>query len=245
MLQSTSERAGLRVRVVPERRAGGPAWVVVLCHGYGAPGADLVGLAPELARVNPRTAQEVRFVFPEAPLSLGPVGWGEGRAWWPIDVNRFAAVSQRGSGGGLALLRRELPEALPRMRKAVTALVEEVARAAGVPLSRVVLGGFSQGAMVATDVALHLPEPPAALAAFSGTLIAESVWTPRAHEGKGLPALVTHGRDDPILPYENAVALRDLLQAAGWDVQFLPFSGGHTIPPEALSRFAALLDALT
>lgn len=242
--RASFDPAGLRYRVVAER-GGRPSWVVVLCHGYGAPGSDLVGLAPALKRVSAQIDKEVRFIFPEAPLSLGNFGYGEeARAWWPLDVNRFAAVSQRGSDEGLRLLRHELPVELEAARRTLIALVEEVARDAGVPLSRMVLGGFSQGAMLATDVALRLREAPAALVAFSGTLIAEAEWRAQAPSRLGLPTLLTHGREDPILPYANAVALRDLLQEAGWDVRFVPFPGGHAIPVEALRGCAELLARL-
>jgi len=108
----------------------------------------------------------------------------------------------------------------------------------------VVLGGFSQGAMVTTDLALRQDEAPAALVILSGTLLAESEWRARAVRRKGLRVLQSHGRQDPILPFAEAVLLRDLLQESGLAVEFLPFDGPHTISEEALDRLGALLLSL-
>jgi phospholipase/carboxylesterase len=77
----------------------------------------------------------------------------------------------------------------------------------------------------------------------SGTLIAEAEWRARAPARKGLRVFQSHGRRDPILPYDNAERLRGLLQDAGLEVDFLAFEGEHTIPMDALSRVADLLSA--
>ena len=105
------------------------------------------------------------------------------------------------------------------------------------------LGGFSQGAMLATDVALRLDEPPAGLVIFSGTLVNEAEWAARAPRRAGLGVLQSHGRQDPLLPFDNAVALRDLLAGAGLAVDFFAFDGGHALPPDALLRLGAFLAA--
>ena len=95
--------------------------------------------------------------------------------------------------------------------------------------------------MVATDVALRLEEAPAGLLIFSGSLISEPEWRKRAPSRRGLKVLQSHGTQDPLLPFERAVALRDLLIDAGLEVDFLSFEGGHTIPAEALERAADFL----
>src|SRR5690349_11153768 len=76
--------------------AADPQLLVVLCHGFGAPGDDLVPLAPEIVRVAPALAASTRFVFPAAPLSLGDMGHGEARAWWPIDFVELAHAARGG-----------------------------------------------------------------------------------------------------------------------------------------------------
>jgi phospholipase/carboxylesterase len=72
-------------------------------------------------------------------------------------------------------------------------------------------------------------------------LIARSVWSEHAASCKGLKVLQTHGQRDPILPYADAEKLRDLLTNAGADVRFVPFAGGHELPPVALDAVSKLI----
>jgi phospholipase/carboxylesterase len=227
---------------VVQEGASAPTLVAVLCHGFGAPGDDLVGLAGELFRLAPALAGKVRFVFPEGPLSLESLGMGGARAWWMLEPAHFAAIQAQDLPRMLAM-RREVPDGLPKARRLLMALVEGLSRETGLAPGRVVLGGFSQGAMLATDVALRLEEPPAGLAILSGTLVNEVEWQVRAPKRAGLPVLQAHGRQDPLLPFENAVALKDLLTSAGLPVEFLPFDGGHTIASGPLERLAQFLAA--
>ena len=208
-----------------------PELVVVLSHGFGAPGTDLVGLAPELLSAVPRLAEGVRFVFPEAPLSLEHLGMPQARAWFPLpevvtgeqrDWDQFA---------------RDVPPGMPAARRALMSTVAALQH----PYGRVVLGGFSQGAMLSTDVALRLEESPAGLCLLSGTLIAVEEWKTKARARPALPVFMGHGRDDTMLPFHGAERLRDVLTGAGLPVDFLPFDGGHTIVTEELERMAAFL----
>ena len=81
----TAPLGPLTVRVVDEEdRSGPPDLCVVLCHGYGAPGTDLVGLARECFSIDNTLVGRVRFVFPEAP-EMTDFG---GRQWWPIEIGR-------------------------------------------------------------------------------------------------------------------------------------------------------------
>ena len=220
-----------------------PELAVVLCHGFGASAADLIPLAADLLERAPPLGNRVRFVFPAAPVALPEFGGGDARAWWPIDWETNLALRATGEAGR-ATLRARVPEGLTQARRQLAACVEAVLQTSGLPAGRVVLGGFSQGAMVTTDLALRQDEAPAALVIFSGTLTAEAEWRSRAPRRKGLPVLQSHGRQDPILPFADAVALRDLLQQAGLVVDFLAFDGPHTIPEEALVRLSTLLLSL-
>lgn len=217
--------------------AGRPETLVVLCHGYGAPGSDLVGLGPELLSAFPQLAGTVRFIFPEAPNAMPHVPFG-GRAWWDIDM---AALEAALAAGSLRDMRVDVPK-LPPARKLLRALVEEALNGANLDYNRLVIGGFSQGSMLATDLALRLDDAPAALAIFSGTLFDKDGWTQAAPRRKGLKVIQAHGRQDPVLPFMGAELLRDLLREAGLEVDFLPFDGGHTISAESLRALGALLD---
>jgi len=187
---------------------------------------------------DPAVAASTLFVFPAAPLSLAAVGLHGSRAWWLFDFMRMA---EAGAAGALDILRRSVPEGLARARRQVMALVDQVCRELALPRGRVVLGGFSQGAMLATDVALRLEEPPLALCLFSGTLICEEEWARRAPTRAGLRVVQTHGRRDPLLPFQGALALRDLLASSGLAVDFHAFEGAHTVGEVGLEALRALL----
>ncbi len=227
---------GLNCEVFPEAEAGKPSGVVVLCHGFGAPGNDLVPLCSEILHLKPSLNQN-RFIFPEAPLSLGPGS----RAWWMID---FAALEriQAGDAEALKAFRKLEPEGMAKARGMLKKLVDEVSAQTRLPLSKIVLGGFSQGAMLATDVALRLEEAPRALAIMSGTLLIEDVWRQKAKARAGLRVFQSHGTEDPLLAFMAAEWLRDLLSQAGCKVEFLPFRGGHTIPMNVLEKLSTFLD---
>lgn len=230
--------AGLEVRVLQD--AGGPpSAAVIFCHGFGAPGDDLVALQGELVELEPRLAQ-ARFYFPAAPLSLGGFGWGDSRAWWMIDLEALARL-QQGDPEALRAYRRVEPEGLPAARAALKKLVLDVATQTGLPLKRILLGGFSQGAMLATEVALRLEEAPAGLAILSGTLLTEDQWRARAVSRAGLPVFQSHGRQDPLLSFGAAEALRELLTSAGLEVEFHPFDGGHGLDAGVVARLATFV----
>lgn len=242
---TTLEAAGLRYHRITA--ASRPSFLVLLCHGYGAPGSDLVPLGEELIRTSAEIAAGVVFVFPEAPLPLGGFPGFEQRAWWPIDILALEAAMRT---GGTVDRRLDCPAELADLRPRLQALLD-AERALMVtigreplPMSRVAVGGFSQGAMLATDFALRSPDPPRALCAFSGTLLCASEWREAAAQRRGLRVLQSHGRQDPLLGFAAAEALRDLLLASGAAVSFVPFAGQHEIPGPVLLAFRDLLLAL-
>lgn len=240
-LKLTEERFGeLECTVLgPVASARAPRFCVILCHGFGAPGTDLVALGPDLAALCPEHAGDVLFVFPQGPLDLGKMGLQGARAWWMIDIERFQrAIDQPEK---MARFRRAVPEGMPQSSQLLQALVRDVERQTGIPIGRTLLGGFSQGSMVMTEVALRLAMRPAALCVFSGTLVAQDEWQTLAQKRGPLPVFQSHGYFDSILPFSGAEALRDLLTRAGLPVEFVPFDGPHTIPYEALERLALLM----
>jgi phospholipase/carboxylesterase len=107
-----------------------------------------------------------------------------------------------------------------------------------------ILGGFSQGAMLACDVALHLPRPPAALVLLSGAPITLATWTPLLPRLAGVPTFQSHGRADALLSFAAAETLADRLRAAGARLEWVPFAGGHEIPRAVLSALASFLSRL-
>ena len=227
--------AGLNITLTggTDREGGGEGPVVVLMHGYGAPGDDLVGLYRVL-----NVPREVRFVFPEAPLALPELAAYGGRAWWPIDIAALQLAQAQGRPRP-----RKAPSELPALREQMNTLLDELTRELGVGSEQVVLGGFSQGSMLACDVVLHGTRPFAGLVLLSSALLAADEWLPLMAARKGLPVLQTHGETDGILPYAGAVELRDALQAAGLDVTWVSFRGGHELPGSVLDCLTKFITA--
>ena len=216
------------------------ALTVVLMHGYGAPGDDLVSMADAIDAPAGTT-----FVFPEAPLSLSDPRMpflGDARAWWPVDLGRFERASREGTMD--ALIDNE-PDGMSSARDAVVAMLDALEAETKTPGARIVLGGFSQGSMIATDVALRTTRPLAGLAVLSGTLLAATEWLPGMTHRKGLPVFQSHGTADPLLPFALAELLRDAMKEAGLGVRFLPFDGGHGISPEVMRDLGQWLRELS
>jgi phospholipase/carboxylesterase len=225
------ELAGLTTHLV--EATPDPTVTCVVLHGFGAPGDDLVSLAGAMTA-------PVRWVFPEGPLELGGL-YGDSRAWWLLDLARLEDELRR----GIPRNRRiEVPDGLLEARARVTELLAILEARYAMPPGRLVIGGFSQGAMLSLDVALHREVPPAGLILMSGTLIAEALWQPRMASLAGVPVMLSHGRDDQLLPFDAAELVRDQLIAAGAVVDWQPFSGGHEIPRSVLEAANQLLRRL-
>lgn len=220
--------AGLSVAIT-----GAPpeAPVCILLHGYGAPGDDLVGLAGPLA------ATGLRFLFPAAPLTLPAPLYGA-RAWWHID---WAARERQIIGQGGLDLSNETPDGMLRAREQVERLIAEACDTFATTPDRVVLGGFSQGAMLACEAALCADIRPRALVLMSPTLLCAARWRQAAKSKAETPVFVSHGRADPILPFPQTERLKDMLEGAGSAVAWVPFSGGHEIPPAVLHPLGSFL----
>lgn len=223
--------SGLTTRIV--ERVPDPRLTVVLLHGFGAPGDDLVGLAQYIDA-------PARFVFPEAPLELGGL-YGDSRAWWLLDLIELEAQLRAGT---VRDRRGEVPEGLDTARALMMRFVDDVQARFEITNTDVVLGGFSQGAMLALDVALHMDAEPAALILMSGTLLAEAIWKPRMMKLEGVPVFQSHGQHDALLPFSIAEQLRDALRAAGAPVEWCEFHGGHEIPPGVLDQVGTFLRAI-
>ncbi len=202
---------------IAEASAKDPSHLVVLCHGFGAGAEDLMPLAGELNGALP-----ARWVFPAAPFPPAGAGLPYGRAWFP----RSPEEAQRALVGDyFARLEEMDPDGL----RASGAEVAELVQSFGIPWSRVILGGFSQGAMVAVETALAAAERPGGLLLFSGSLIARSRWQRELGKLGGLPAFQSHGDSDPILAPSSGERLAHLLEKNGLTVRFHRFPGGHEI----------------
>jgi phospholipase/carboxylesterase len=187
--------------------------VLVLAHGYA--------MQPEhLAPLACATGLPAALYFPRG-LHQTPIG---GRCWWLVDEpHRQASISQ-----GPRDLLDAYPECREQARRAMVNLMLFVRSVhPGLP---VVLAGFSQGGMLACDTLLREETHADALVLLSSSRIAIDEWRPRLHRLRDLPVLVAHGTRDADLSYAAGEGLRDELLAAGADVEWLGFDGGHETP---------------
>ncbi len=207
---------------------------VVLCHGFGAPGDDLVSLWRAID-----AGRGVRWFFPEAPLDLSRAFGALARAWWPIDMAKLDEAIRTGRRDELAATE---PPGMAEARRALEATLDALETELRLPRDRTLLGGFSQGAMISTEIALHAAARPfAGLAILSGTLLCRDRWREAASaSAPGIDAVQTHGRRDPLLPFTLAEELRDLLVGAGAKVELVAHGGGHEIPTSALDALGSL-----
>jgi phospholipase/carboxylesterase len=205
-------------------RGGDGPPTMVLLHGYGSSAEDWESFTTTIEWPPPG-----RFVFPQAPDLTIP---SAGRAWWPLDL-----LSHVPPGQARADLSNTRPPGLGRASRLVQRLLAGIAQSPGGPI---VLGGFSQGAMVSAEVAFRSDTPLAALVLLSGTTVDVASWRAGYSRRRGLPVFISHGRLDDVLSFEIADRLRQELQGAGMRVTWVPFEGGHETPAaviDELNRF--------
>ncbi|MBX3181750.1 MAG: phospholipase [Polyangiaceae bacterium] len=224
----------LRARVTPPRPGVADRGLVVLLHGYGAPGGDLAPLGRQLP-----APPGVRFAFPEAPLELMP-GY-DARAWWPIDVAALEAALSAGTHRDRGL---EDPPELPQVAAALEAFLDALTAELGLTQAPLVLGGFSQGAMLSCELAARSARPLAGLMVLSGTLLAAERWAEGFKARAGLPVLQSHGRSDPLLSFADAERLKALFEAAATRHTWLPFHGQHELPRSLFEATGSFLGDL-
>ncbi|MFO0922445.1 MAG: lysophospholipase [Pirellulales bacterium] len=216
-----------------------PTHMIVLCHGYGAPGDDLAQLAGEFVELADSLQIAPAMFFPAAPIDLGEYGMPGARAWWPLNMARLMELSMTRS---FDRMRNETPPEIDRAREALVGMIAAGRTQYGLEETTLLLGGFSQGAMLSVDVALRgLPQPPQAMALYSGALICEEVWKAKSSGLSQTKIFQSHGRQDAILPFETGSWLAELLKAHAAQFEFHAFDGPHTIPYEAISSTLNLL----
>ncbi len=196
---------------------GQPTHLVVMVHGYGADGQDLIGLADHWRPFLPRVA----FVAPNGPQ---PVAGGAGFQWFPI--SRIDPHE----------MRQGVEAATPMLEAFVDA---ELARL-NLPPERLALVGFSQGTMLALHLGLRRAPPPAAIVGFSGLLAGGVPDGP----APVTPLFLTHGDADTVIPPQAMFQAAAVLGRAGASVQWHLAPGmGHGIDGEGLmmaGQFLAL-----
>lgn len=217
---------------LPPAAGGPPRSLVVLLHGYGADGHDLIGLAPHLAPVLPDTL----FMAPHAPepCEMAPFG----RQWFSLA--RYDPDMARRDPATLAPALEALDAGAAAAQPRLDSFLDALLETHGLAPDRLALVGFSQGTMMALRCATRRPAPVATVVGFSGALtgaaaLAEAV-TARP------PVTLIHGEDDPVVPFPAMALAETALRATGFAVA----AHGrpdleHGIDPEGLALARAAL----
>jgi phospholipase/carboxylesterase len=208
--------------------APNPSAAVIWLHGLGADGNDFAGLVPEL---DLRGLAPIRFIFPHAPSI--PVTLNNGYvmpAWYDIL--------------GTQLQRVEDDAGIRKSAVQIEALIaNQVAQ--GIPASRIVLAGFSQGCAMVLHTGLRHPQKLAGILALSGYLpLAESVAAERNAANKDTPIFMAHGTQDPMIVLSRAEASRDALVALGCKVQWHTYQMPHSVHPSEIADIAKFLKSV-
>ena len=203
--------------------APNPTVAVIWLHGLGADGNDFVPMVREL---DLQGLPGIRFVFPHAkqmPVTIN--GGYMMRAWYDISV---ADLTRREDEGGLRDSQRDV-EAL---------IAREKAR--GIPASRIILAGFSQGCAMTLQTALRHPEKLAGMLCLSGYLpLGEKVAHERTEESIDTPIFMAHGRQDGVVPFLRAEQSRAILDGLGYTIEWHDYPMQHSLCFEEVQDISA------
>ncbi|HVW92625.1 MAG TPA: prolyl oligopeptidase family serine peptidase [Devosia sp.] len=198
-----------------------PKQVVVLLHGYGSDGRDLIGLAGYWRDILP----EALFVSPNAPWPCD--AFAAGFQWFPVDPDR----------PGFRL------EGVAAARPVLLKFLEDLWAQTGLGPADTILAGFSQGAMMALNVGLTLDRAVLGIIGFSGALIVPPGWLEEA--GPKPPVAIIHGDADTVVDPELGQQAVALLKAKGIEVAYHVDPGsGHTIAPAGLAFASGFIEGL-
>ena len=205
-------------------RGGDRPPTLVLMHGYGSRAEQWLQFENAITVPN-----DGRLVFLQGPLR-GPLSGSRG--WWWLNIEGHIPEGKRFP---------DFSTANPAGIKVASRLVREYLRKIEGP---VVLGGFSQGAMLSAEIAFQSDQPLAGLVLLGGTTVNEARWMEQVAQRDDLPIFIAHGRNDGVLPFDTAERFARRLTDAGLNVTWVPFEGGHGIPTEVVAAMNAFLQRL-
>jgi len=204
---------------------------IIWMHGLGADANDFVPLVPELDL----GSSSIRFVFPDAPVMPVTVNGGMAmRAWYDIFSFDLGPTTP-------ADVPREDDRGLRSSQAMVDALIAaEVAR--GIPHSRILLAGFSQGGAMTLMTGLRHTARLAGLIVLSAYLpLADRIAAERHGANHDVPIFMAHGTYDPVVRYPRAVQSRDVLLALGYRIDWHAYPMQHSLCPEEIVAIGAFI----
>jgi phospholipase/carboxylesterase len=204
-----------------------PKTAVVFFHGYGANMNDLFPLWEMWNQ------HDYNWYFPNGVQSL-PMGYYEGRAWFGIDVEALERAMRSGTP-------RDMAGTIPPQFKDNLKVIEGLIRELATKYENIIIGGFSQGAMCASHLAMIKDLPLIGMVLLSGNLLAESLMP---QVSRGIPFYQSHGTKDPVLPLSGAKLLEEKLQQLNFQGKLHVFNGGHEIPMSVINEVKDFLNHL-
>jgi phospholipase/carboxylesterase len=207
------------LETVERETASDPRWSVLWLHGLGADGHDFAPMVPELVRPG---WPAIRFIFPHAPQRPVTINGGmRMRAWYDIrDADFGSRADQIGVEQSIAQV-----DAL---------IAREAAR--GIPASRLILAGFSQGGAITLAAGLRRHEPLAGLIALSTYLpLHERATQDCAGPAITQPVFMAHGAQDPVVPYSAGEQSAALLRQLGFSIDWHRYPMAHSVCGEEIA----------
>jgi phospholipase/carboxylesterase len=200
-----------------------PEVSVIWLHGLGADGNDFVPIVRELDLAG---LPGIRFIFPHARTIPVTVNGGYVmRAWYDI---MGAELTRREDENGLRASQQEIEAFIAREK------------ARGIPASRIVLAGFSQGCAMTIQAGLRHPEPLAGMICLSGYVpLSAKLATERTQESLQTPIFMAHGLHDNVVPFNRAEMSRDLLVSLGYKVEWHEYTMQHSVCLEEVQAMSA------
>ena len=210
------------------RKDSGAKSAVVLFHGYGADASDLYSLS-DMYRFDKPTD----WYFPQGVLEV-PIGpMMSGRAWFELTVKDFEDLAKNSYGA--APIPPQAEQTMAEVCHWLNDLPEQY--------EEIVIGGFSQGAILSSHCSYRLEFAPKAFLLFSGYAVSLSSFQ-TLPEALKVPFFQSHGEQDQVLPIAGARKLYDHLESLGLKGRWTSFPGGHEIPLQVIQRSQTFLDSL-
>jgi phospholipase/carboxylesterase len=190
--------------------------LIVGLHGRGADAEDLAGL------VNWLSVESCRFALPNGPLPVVNAPWHAGFAWYVLGQHQAASIAA--------------------CREQLMAFVDELERRYETPRERIVLLGFSQGAVMTLEVGLRSERPFAGLVVMGGYLYAPETLGPFLRAGRDRQIQIVHGAYDDVVSVDGGRLARDVLEAAGLEPEYHELPIGHQVSSESLALVRSFME---
>jgi phospholipase/carboxylesterase len=235
LVQKNVKISGLDCTVIQNARSDFDS-IIVFIHGYGANSDDLSNIASNV--IIPQVKSKVKIVFPNAPLQLQTASF----AWWHIDLAKYVQHIQQSGILGLDNIVNDVPAGFEEASTLIQNLIKDLSQSYNVPINKIIVGGFSQGAILSLDVGLKLEV--AGIVSWSAAMMNGLEWKKLA-QTKKVRVLQSHGLSDPLIPYVMATKIKtEIFEPNQYDVQFVPFKGQHAIPPEVLVQTLSFIKSI-